>query len=368
MPSVIGVRGSLFYKASKGVSMMECTYSSYRGYRPGDGGNEALVGELDGDWATYAKIAEYFVRKVKLEDREDFRHNLILEMAKVKAKYEVKGKPLTEPGMMRVCSYELTAYWEKERLRARGIVVDCGNCGKEQRQRCRDEDLYSHCRNAKRFLSLSQPIDDDGIELWEVLIDKNALDLDAWVDARAALRRLPRKLTMIGYKKIARMPLSNGEKAYLKQWREKGREEKPKRMPVRNWYDLEETILSLLGNNGGLSKRDLYTYLAISPRELDPHCASLIRQGLIREVKRENARGRPATPLLVVVRPGDPLPEPKPDKMELIRQAYFTEKKNITQIATELHHSKKTIRRAIHTEAEKRAQVEAKTKEPVAVA
>jgi hypothetical protein len=342
---------------------MEYTYSSYRGYRPGDGENEALVGDLEGDWETYAKIAEYFVRKVKLEDREDFRHDLILEMAKVKAKYEAKGKPLTEAGMMRVCSYELTAYWERERLRARGIIVDCGNCGKEQRQRCRDESPNLRCRKAKRFFSLNQPIGDDGMELWEVLADDNVPDLDAWVDARALLRRFPRKLIMIGYKKMAGMPLSREDRAYLNGWREKGREEKPKRMPVRNWYDLEETILSLLGNNGGLSKRDLYTYLVISPRELDPHYASLVRQGLIREVKRENGRGRPATPLLVIVRPGDPLPEPKPDKMELIRQAYFVEQKNITQIATELHHSKKTIRKAIRMEAENRAQ-----KEPVAVA
>ena len=85
MPSVIGVRGSLFYMARKGVTEMEYIYSSYRGYRPGDGGDEALAGELQGDWGIYAKIAEYFVRKVKLEDREDFRHDIILEMAKVKA-------------------------------------------------------------------------------------------------------------------------------------------------------------------------------------------------------------------------------------------------------------------------------------------
>jgi len=245
---------------------------------------------------------------------------------------------------MRVCSYELTAYWENERFRARGIIVDCGNCGKEQRQRCRDESPHLRCRKAKRFLSLNQPIGDDGKELWEVLADDNVLDLDAWVDARALLRRFPRKLIMIGYKKMARMPLSREDRAYLNGWREKGREEKPKRMPVRNWYDLEETILSLLGNNGGLSKRDLYTYLVISPRELDPHCASLVRQGLIREVKRENGRGRPPTPLLVAVRPGELLPEPKPDKMERIRQAY-SEGKGIKQIATELHHSKKRCAR-----------------------
>jgi DNA-binding Lrp family transcriptional regulator len=353
--------------ARKGVRQMEYIYSSYRGYRPGDGGDEALAGELEGDWGTYAKIAEYFVRKVKLEDREDFRHDLILEMAKVKAKYEVKGKPLTEAGMMRVCSYELTAYWEKERMRARGIIVDCGNCGKEQRQRCRDESPNLRCRKAKRFVSLNQAIGDDGLELWEVLADDNALDLDAWVDARALLRRFPRKLTMIGYKEIAGIPLSGEDKAYLKLWRENGRQEKPKRIPARNWYDLEETILSLLRDNGGMSRRDLYTRLNLSPRELGWYCDPLVRQGLIREMKRENGHGRPLTPLLIAAQPGEPLPEPKPDKMERIRQAY-SEGKGIKQIAREFHHATRTVRKAIRMEAEKRAQVEAKAKEPVAVA
>ena len=83
----------------------------------------------------------------------------------VKAKYEAKAKPLTEAGMMRVYSYEVTAYWERERLMARGIIVDCGNCSKEQRRKCRDGDLYSQCRKAKRILSLNDRIVLSGIDL-----------------------------------------------------------------------------------------------------------------------------------------------------------------------------------------------------------
>ena len=46
--------------------------------------------KLEGDWALYYKIAQYFVHKVKREDRQDFLHDLMLEMAKVKTKYEAK--------------------------------------------------------------------------------------------------------------------------------------------------------------------------------------------------------------------------------------------------------------------------------------
>ena len=116
-----------------------------------------------------------------------------------------------------------------------------------------------------------------------------------------------------------------------------------------------------------MSRRDLYTRLNLSPRELGWYCDPLVRQGLIMEMKRENGRGRPPTPLLMAAQPGEPLPEPKPDKMERIRKAY-SEGKGIKQIAREFHHATRTVRKAIRMEAEKRAQVEAKAKEPVAVA
>ncbi|GAJ13035.1 unnamed protein product, partial [marine sediment metagenome] len=59
-------------------------------------------GDLEGDWAVFAKIAGFFVYRVPPEDREDFLHDLLLEMDKVKAKYEAKGKPLTEASLMMV--------------------------------------------------------------------------------------------------------------------------------------------------------------------------------------------------------------------------------------------------------------------------
>lgn len=119
---------------------------------------------------------------------------------------------------------------------------------------------------------------------------------------------------------------------------------------VRPGDHLQETILATLRNNGGLSKRDLYTRLRISAQELDWHCAPLIKQRLLIEVMRENSIGRPLTPLLVAVQPGQALPVPKlvkTERTERIRQAYFLERKSIKRIAREFHHSKTTVRRAI---------------------
>lgn len=77
-----------------------------------DGHDLLSYRHLDGEWALFYKIARHFVHKVKKEDRADFLHDLLLEMAKVKAKYGAKGKPLTEAGLMRVASYEVCDYWE----------------------------------------------------------------------------------------------------------------------------------------------------------------------------------------------------------------------------------------------------------------
>ena len=117
------------------------------------------------------------------------------------------------------------------------------------------------------------------------------------------------------------------------------------------WKDsVAEAVLALLRGNGGLSKRQIYTRLQISARELDWHCVPLIKQGLIVEVKRENACGRPPTPLLVAVRLGQALPTPKlvkTEQRERIRRAYFLEGKSIKQISREFHHTRRTVRKAI---------------------
>jgi len=121
------------------------------------------------------------------------------------------------------------------------------------------------------------------------------------------------------------------------------------------WKDsLGEAILALVRGNGGLGKRQIYTRLQISARELDWHCAPLIKQKLIVEVKRENSFGRPPTPLLVAVQPGQTLPATemvKTEKTERIRRAYFLDGKSIKQISREFHHTRRTVRKAIRAGA-----------------
>jgi len=177
--------------------------------------------QLDGEWLTYYEVARYFVHKVRLDDREDFLHDLMIEMWEVKAKYQEKGKPLTEAGLMRVASYELSEYWVKQRRLT--TWLDCGNCSKEQRRKCRNQDLYSDCPKYHQLVSLNTVVGDDGhkAELIEFLADDNAIDIVARLDARCYLQGFPRRLVQIGYKRYSGYPLDRKEKNYLNTYRKR---------------------------------------------------------------------------------------------------------------------------------------------------
>ena len=344
-------------------------------------------GKLEGDWAVFAKIAGYFVNKVPPEDREDFLQDLLVEMNKVKTKYAAKGKPLTEASLMMVAKYELKAYWDKRRYRLLGL--NCYRCTIEQRRECQATKLSSECpkKRAIQLLSLDSPVkNDDGdkpTRLVEILADKKDLDLAAWLDARVILHLLPKRIVWIGYKIYSGRPLETKEKEYLKRWQlvhpasfnlipkrlfqigykrytgePLGAEEErylkrwQQLLPAR--FNLErdhpgERILELLRKKPqGVSRRDLATRLWIPVWELNLHLKKFIESQQVIAVNRENTRGRPLSPLFFLA--GAEIPEDKKVKTprdERIRQAYFVEGWSIKRIKRDLHHDKRTIRRAL---------------------
>jgi len=159
----------------------------------GDGYHNNGYDQLEGDWLTYYKIARYFVHKVKREDRQDFLHDLMLEMAKVKAKYEAKGKPLTEAGLMRVASYEVTDYW------------------------------HTIMRHRPTMLSLNSKADGDGdgepSEIIDFLADDKAVDLDLKLDIERFLLGCPTRLVKILYKRYCGIELNAKERNYFRYHR-----------------------------------------------------------------------------------------------------------------------------------------------------
>jgi len=133
------------------------------------------------------------------------------------------------------------------------------------------------------------------------------------------------------------------------KWRELFEGQAPRRADFIRDHP-QEAILALLRKTPeGISKRDLYTRLALTAHQLDQYCAPLIKQGLIIEVKRLN-RSRPLTPLLLAVGSGQQLPlSPVVDRDDRIRHAYLVEGKGIKRIARGFHHSRETVRKALST-------------------
>jgi hypothetical protein len=175
-------------------------YSTVLDYCAQDGESPLSYEHLEGDWGIFYRVARYFVHKVKFEDREDFLHDLMLEMAKVKAKYEAKGKPLTEAGLMRVASYEVTEYW------------------------------HTLMRHRPTILSLNDKADNgngngdgdgEASEVIDFLADDNTVDLDLMLDARRFLLGCPRRLVQIAYKRYSGIPLDTKEQESLRRHRQK---------------------------------------------------------------------------------------------------------------------------------------------------
>jgi len=95
--------------------------------------------------------------------------------------------------MVRVASYVVMEYWHTEK------------------------------RNG-RIISLNTEIDDgegNTIELIDTIADDNAIDLEAWVDARVWLLGCPKRLVGIAHKRSSGIALTNEEHQYLWRFRQK---------------------------------------------------------------------------------------------------------------------------------------------------
>ena len=145
------------------------------------------------DWDKYTKVGQRFQYKARRDDRDDLRQNIILELAKVELKYNGNGRTLSDGGMIRVASYVVADYWRKV-MRLPPIVS-----------------LDTKIENS----------DGDTTELYQMLADDKAIDVDGWLNARLWLYRCPKRLVKIAYKKVAGYPLTSAEHTYLTRQRKK---------------------------------------------------------------------------------------------------------------------------------------------------
>ena len=143
------------------------------------------------DWHKYSEIAKRFQSKARSEDREDLRQDIILKLAEIASNNG--HEPFTEGAMVRVASYTVMAYW-RDLMRKPSI------------------------------LSLNNELEDedgDKSELWQILSDDKALDLEAWQDAKRWLLNCPRRLIKIAVKRSNGEAVSEAERRYFNRNRQR---------------------------------------------------------------------------------------------------------------------------------------------------
>ena len=171
------------------------------------------------DWEKYIAVADRFQHKARREDREDFRHDIIVRLADVERNNG--HKPFTELAMLRIASFTVAEYWRAYYRRTHGI--SCGECSQKQRQECRKRN-YAECPKAIKVESLSKPIiggEGNITELGELIADDRAIDLDQWLDKATFLLGCPIRLVQIAHKKQRGEALTSYERLYLYRFRKR---------------------------------------------------------------------------------------------------------------------------------------------------
>ena len=147
--------------------------------------------KLDGEWRQWYETAHRFEHKVPAQDRGDIRHNIILELALARARDG--DKPFSEAMMCRVASFVVADYWRKAKRKPTLVSLD------------------TEIGNG----------DGDATGLIETVADDNAIDVEAWLDARTFLLGCPKRLMAIAGKRVKGIPLEPKDKMYLQRFRQK---------------------------------------------------------------------------------------------------------------------------------------------------
>jgi len=174
--------------------------------------------QLPEPYLTYYKVGEPFSHKAQAQEIEDLLHTIIANLAD--AGRNNGHKPDNASWMYRIASFTVCQYWRNHYRHTNGL--DCGHCSKAQKQKCRDDDLYSQCPKLIKLESLDKPIlDSEGnlTELGDLIVDDKAIDLDGWVSDSTWEVGYPHRLVDIAYKLKGGYPLTNADMIYLCRYR-----------------------------------------------------------------------------------------------------------------------------------------------------
>lgn len=177
--------------------------------------------QLNGAWGRYYQVARTYETKIPHQDRQDYRHDCMLELERATRR---DGKPLPELRAYRIASLMVALYYrEKNRFSTKICVLN----GYPTMPRCKacPNSTGKPCawRAVRPVASLdSQIIDPEGyrIRLLDTVATDKTLDLpDRWYEINQLLLGLPLRLVEIADKLDSNKPLCDKDRQYLSRWR-----------------------------------------------------------------------------------------------------------------------------------------------------
>jgi len=191
-----------------------------RNRNPDIGAIEKSYDQLEGQWHDWLEVARRYERKVPAQDRLDIRHDIMLELHRASKR---DGKPLPLLRAYRIASLTVALYWREVNKPSIKVCVysgvatepHCKTCSHRQSSRC----AYLASRPIQSLDSEATNIEGNTVRLLDTVADDTAIDLDAWVDARAWLLGCKLQLIQVASKLNAGIELNRKERNYLYHFR-----------------------------------------------------------------------------------------------------------------------------------------------------
>jgi hypothetical protein len=179
-------------------------------------GNDNGYDQLDGDWLTYYKVAKTYESRVPAQDRDDIRHDIMIELDRATKR---DSKPLPLLRAYRIASLTVALYWRelaKHQVKVciySGLPVEphCARCSHNGQRPC----PYLALRPVQSLDDEASDDEGNGVRLIDTVADDHAIDLDAWLDAKTWLLGYPKRLVEVAKKKRLGILLTGKDRKYL---------------------------------------------------------------------------------------------------------------------------------------------------------
>jgi len=178
---------------------------------------EQSYNQLDGEWHDWLLVAKRYEHKVPNLDRYDMRHTILIELAKARQRDD---KPIPLLRAYRIASLTVALYWREKNKSSVKVCIYSGPAADPHCASCSHKPKALPCPYlaTRPIQSLDQEATDsegNKARLMDTVADDNAIDLDAWLDAKTFRLGCPMRLVEVGYKRLNSIQLTGKDRKYL---------------------------------------------------------------------------------------------------------------------------------------------------------